>query len=119
MSKYPIQRISSTVLIDVSEDADLGTTTEVAANGLLSGILVLASDLDDTDTYTLTLKDQDGYTVFTRASLAESVRTAIYVDTNNHPLRLPLTGTYTIEVLASGDQAADRAFSVTLLVDRG
>lgn len=119
MSGYAIKRITSSILVDVSEDNDLGTVTGVAANGLLVGILINAPDLDSTHTYTLTLKDSEGYTVFTRASLVESVRTTVYIDTNNHPLRLPLNGDYTIEVLTSAAQTADRTFSVTLLVDRG
>lgn len=119
MSGYSIKRITSSILVDVSEDNDLGTATDIQANGRLAGILVNAPDLDSTNTYTVTVKDQEGYTVFTRASLVENARTTIYVDTNNHPLRLPLNGEYTIEVLTSGAQTADRTFSVTLLVDRG
>jgi hypothetical protein len=122
--KYGIQRFTTSLVIDVSDDADLIVSDALpegdrVLNGIIKGILVTAPDLDDTDTYTITIKDADGYTLFTKASLAEGVKTQVYVDANNHPLQIPVAGKITIEILASGDQAADRTFSVALLVQRG
>lgn len=112
-----IQRKSISVVIDVSEDADVGTSTPVELNGKLLGIISTAPDLDDTDTYTVTVLDGSSNTVYTKASLAEDITSSQYVDANNHPLQLPLSGNYTVQITASGDQAEDRTFSVELLVE--
>lgn len=113
---YNIQRISKTITV-----LNAGTTasaTNVPLNGLLRGIQVNAPDLDSTNTYKLDITDQDGYTTYTKASIAENSRYTAFVDANNQPLQLPLSGTYTVAITTSGTQTADRAFSVTLLVQR-
>lgn len=120
MGKYNIQSFTVPgTVIDQSADADQIITSAFELNGLLRGILITSPDLDDTDTFSITIKDADGYTIFTRASLAESTLHNIFTDTNNHPLQLPLTGNHTVTITASGDQAADRTFVVKLLVERG
>jgi hypothetical protein len=119
-NKYTIQRFTVPgTVIDQSEDADEIVTDEFQLNGLLKGLLITSPDLDDTDTFTISLKDADGYTIFTRGTLAEGTVFNIYTDTNDHPLEIPLSGSHTITITASGDQAADRTFVVKLLVQRG
>lgn len=112
---YSIQRYKTPITV-----ANGGTTASVstAFNGLLRGIQVNAPDLDSTNTYTLALTDQDGYTTYSKASIAENSRYTAFVDANNQPLQLPLSGTYSVAITTSGTQTADRAFSVTFLVDR-
>lgn len=120
MSKYNIQRftVPGTVIV-VATDADQIITSAFSLNGLLRGLLITSPDLDDTDTFTVTLKDADGYTVFTRGSLAESTLLGIFTDSNDFPLETPLSGNHTLTITTSGDQAANRTFAVKLLVDRG
>ena len=112
-----IQRFSATYTI-ASAAAEV-VSGAISLNGLLNGILINSPNLDDTDTFTVTFKDADGNVLFTRATLAESVRHAITTDSNDHPLRIPLAGNHTVTITASGNQAADRDFDVVLLIARG
>lgn len=116
---YNIQRYKATLVIDVSEDAAVIVSAPREFNGRLVGVIPTAPNLDDSDTYTVAIKDVDGNTIYSKASLAESVASPQFVDANNHPLRLPMSGNHTITITASGDQAADRTFTVVLLIDRG
>lgn len=119
MGKYQVQRFTVPgTIIDQSEDADQIITSAFAVNGILKGILITSPDLDDTDTFTITLKDAGGYTIFTRGTLAEGTLLGIFTDANNFPLELPLSGNHTITITTSGDQAADRTFVVILLIKR-
>jgi hypothetical protein len=115
MAAYSVQRYNTPITV-----LNGGTTASVSTNlnGLLRGVQVNAPDLDSTNTYTVTITDQDGYTTYTKASIAENSRYTAFIDANNQPLQLPLTGTYGVAITTSGAQAAGRAFSVTLLVQR-
>ncbi|MFD4554415.1 hypothetical protein ACFWP5_08805 [Streptomyces sp. NPDC058469] len=117
MGKFRIQRVKASLTI-------LNTTTTIVSaaiplNGLLRGIIVAAPDLSSTNTYAATVKDVDGYTVYTKAALVKNTTTAAFIDANNQPLQLPLSGDHTITLTSSGTEGADRVFSVTLLIDRG
>jgi hypothetical protein len=95
-------------------------TAVVVLNGILKGILINVPQLVGTTTATLDILDADGYTVYSKASLAENQRTTAYVDANNHPLNLPLAGKYTVKVTASNAQTGQAAdIPVVLLIDRG
>lgn len=118
MSSYNIQRSKTTLVLAYATNATT-ISASVGLNGLLRGIQVLAPDLDSTNTYSITITDADGFTIYTKASLTENTRTTAYVDANNQPLQLPLSGTHTITIVTSGSQTTDRTFSVVLLVDRG
>jgi hypothetical protein len=120
MSKYNIQRFATSLVIDTGEDADQIISDAIPLNGLLRGILVTSPDLDDTDTFSITIKDAGGYTIYTNASLAESTLHALFEDPDltDAILARPLSGNHTITITASGDQAADRTFAVILLIER-
>lgn len=118
MSKYAIQRY--TVSIDIADGQTVGNSAAVELNGHLNGVLVNAPQLDGAVTLTVAVLDSDGFTVFSQASIAENSKTAIFIDSNNFPLALPLSGNHTIRVTASGAQSGDDdAVTVTLLIDRG
>lgn len=119
MSKYNLQRYTKTLTLAYATNATTISASTGDLNGLLAGVEINAPDLDSTNTYTVTLTDADSFTIFTRATLAENTKTAIFTDANNHPLRLPLSGTHTITVVTSGAQTGDRTFTVNLLIDRG
>lgn len=120
MGKFNIQRflVPGTTIV-VATDADEILTSAFELNGLLRGILVQAPDLDDTDTFTIKVEDADGYVLFSEATLAESAKHALMVDANDMALAVPLSGSLKVRITASGDQAANRAFTVRLLVDKG
>lgn len=118
MSKFGIQRFKTTLTIVIATDADEIVSEAFPLNGKLKGIIPTAPDLDSTDTYTITIKDADGNTIYTKATLAESVASPQFVDANNHPLQLPLAGNHTITIKTSSDQDANRIFTVVLLIER-
>ncbi len=117
MSKYQIQRYKTTLTIP-----DGGNTIDSAAvglNGLLKGIIPVVPALTSAGTLTVTIKDKDGYTVFSKSSIASSTSTGLFVDSNNQPYELPLSGDHTITVTASGNQTGAKNISVVLLIQRG
>lgn len=117
MSKYKIRRYAETATIP--DTTATVTTPAVEHNGILRGILLDVPQLDGTTTVTFTLKDADGYTIFTQASIAENAKTAIFVDANNEPLQLPLSGNHTMTLLASNTQTTgDKDIPVVLLYER-
>ncbi len=116
MSRFPIKRTSYALTIDIIADDNQIISPAIAFNGELAGIIVTAPDLDNSDTYTLTIKDVDGNTIYTKAALVEASTTTIFIDANNFPLQLPLAKAHTITILTSGAQASDRDFTVVLLV---
>ncbi len=103
----------------VASDDDEIISGDINLNGLLRRVIIVTPDLDDTDTVTLRIMDADGYTVFVRATIAESVTTIFEADSNNHPIRAPVSGVNTITIKASGAQAANRTFTVVLYIERG
>lgn len=116
MSKFNIGRYKTSLTILAT-----GTTITGAAvqfNGLLRGIITIAPALSSTNTYTVTIKDADGYVIYNKAALVANTTTPAFIDAANQPLQLPLSGAHTITITSSGTEGADRIFSVVLLVDR-
>ncbi|SDP33275.1 hypothetical protein SAMN04487914_10891 [Arthrobacter sp. ok909] len=116
MSKFGIQRYKTSLTI-LSGTTNI-VSASLALNGLLRGISISAPVMTGAS-FTVTIKDADGFTVYNKASIAPNALTSAYVDANNQPLQLPLSGGYTITLLSAGTEAADRAFGVALLIDRG
>lgn len=119
MARNRIQRFTTTLTLDFAADDNQIISGALSFNGLLHGILLNTPNLDNTDTTTITIKDADGNTMFSRASLVESTKHVITEDSNNHPLRIPLAGAHTIQLDTSGAQAADKDFDIVLLIARG
>ena len=119
MARQRIQRFTKQLVLDFGADDNQIISSALSLNGLLHGITLDIPDLDSTNTTTITLKDADGTVLFSKAALAESTKHGIVVDGNDHPLRIPLVGNHTVELLTSGAQTADRTFEVVLLIARG
>ena len=116
--KYRIRRYKTTLILDFSADDNEIVSSAIPFNGVLKGIIPTAPDLESTNTYTITIKDADGNTIYTKATLVENQATPIFIDANNEPLTLPLAGDHTITLTTSGAQTADRTFTVVLLIER-
>lgn len=126
---YNIQRYKTTLTIDFSENdttivsgalpSDSGESLPRTFNGLLRGILLNVPDLNGTTpTLTITIKDADGFTVYTKASIAENGLTSVFLDAQNNPLNIPLSGKHTITLVTSEAQTEDQDIDVVLLIDR-
>ena len=118
MNKYNIQRYTKEVT--VLDGQTVGTIDTDSLNGLIRGIIADVPALTGTTTITLLITDQDGATVYTKATIAEEAATGFYIDANNYPLQIPVSGILTLKVTQTNAQSgADSIIPVTLLVDRG
>lgn len=119
MGKYNIQRYSQTVTI-AADGTTANANTTRALYGKLVAIKSLVPQLVGTTTLTITIKDENGVTIYTKASIAENAGFGAYIDANNYPLSIPLDGILNIAVTASNAQTGQAAaIPVTLLIDRG
>lgn len=96
-------------------NANTITGTSSYLNGLLRQVIIGVPALDGTDTATFTLIDAESNTVYTKATIAKSTTSINLLDANS---MVPLNGTYTLKVVTSGDQTANRTFTATLLIER-
>lgn len=118
MGKYNIQRYTKNVT--VADGQTVGTADTAELNGLIVGILANIPQCTGTTTVTLAITDADGFTVYSKATIAENAKTAAFVDANNHPLKLPVAGVLTLTITQTNAQSgADSVHAVTLLIDRG
>ena len=111
----------------VATIADEGTsivTSDVPVTGYLKGVAVTAGAMDASDTYTITIADKNGVTVFSRASLAESTTSVIWADKYNelgttivdgHLLNTPMAGPVDVTITASAAQN-DAAVEYTVFI---
>lgn len=94
------------------------TSSAVTLNGLLRGVTVVAPALTSSATLTVAVIDADGTTIFSKAAIPGNAKTAIMIDANNYPLQVPLSGSHTIAVTASGAQTGAKAITVNLLISK-
>jgi len=106
-----IQRIKKTLVLDFSADDNQIISDAFDINGILRRVVFVVPELTSTNTATLTLKDVDGNTVYTDATVAENT-------TANETTDLAVSGDHTLTVDTSGAQDADRTFTVVLYVER-
>lgn len=70
-------------------------------------------------TATITLRDAEGNVIYTKGSLAVSSSNTYFVDSNNYPLQLPLSGVHTVEAALTGGQAVtQQTIGVKLLIEK-
>lgn len=119
MGKYNIQRYSQTVTI-LADGTTANADTTRALYGKLIGIKSVVPALVGTTTLTITIKDDLGATIYTKAAIAEGAGFSAYLDANNYPLQIPIDSILNIVVTASNTQTSVAApIPVTLLIDRG
>lgn len=116
MSKFGIQRCKTSLTI-LSGTTNI-VSASLALNGLLRGISISAPVMTGAS-FTVTIKDADGFTVYNKAAIAPNALTSAFVDASSQPLQLPLSGGHTITLLSASSEGADRVLSVALLIDRG
>lgn len=100
--------------------ANNGTTISsafVGLFGILRGLKVKIPDLTSSNTITVSITDEDGKTVYSKASVAENTTTFVFVDANNYALLIPLAGQYKVTVLSSGTETGAKACLVGLYIE--
>lgn len=106
-----IQRIKKTLVLDFAADDNQIISDAFDLNGILRRVVFVVPELDSTNTADVTLKDVDGYTVYSDTAVAEN-------STANETADLAVSGSHTLTVDTSGAQTADRTFTVVLYVER-
>lgn len=115
---YAIQRKPFTLTILNGQTAIVSASV-LNLNGLLRGIIVNVPILSSSHTLTIEIKDEDGQVIFTKTGIVNNAKTSFFIDANNYPLLVPLSGNEKITLTSSGTEGADRAITATVLVDRG
>lgn len=114
--KYRIQRYKTTLTI-----ADGGTTITSSAipfSGILKGVLLDIPSLTSSATTTVEILDADGFTIYSKASIAHNAKSGNLTDAAGNPLHLPLSGNHTVKLTVSGAQTGAKNIPVVLLVLR-
>jgi hypothetical protein len=105
-----IKRITKPLTLAYATDADEITGT-IAINGIFRGASITVPDMDyGNGTVTATITNEEGGTVWTKASIAEGSTTSAFIDSNNYYFSQPLYGTQTLTITANTGQTADRDF---------
>jgi hypothetical protein len=90
-----------------------GTTADSelseAQNGKIVGVQCLVPALVGTTTLTIAIKDANGATLYSKASIAEGAGFSAYIDANNFPLAIPVAGAIKATCTASNAQTAAAA----------
>lgn len=92
MNKFRIQRYITTITIPANndtEDAPVLSGKNTQLNGVLKGITVVAPALTGTS-FIISILGQRGEVIFSKSSVVEAVTSYIGIDSNNHPLSIPL-----------------------------
>jgi hypothetical protein len=113
-----IARLPVTVTIDVSESTTIGET-DVNFNGVILAYAITVPALAGTTTVTLKLEDEDDVEWYSKASIAEGATTVVTLQNTDCNLNLPVFGTTTVQVTASGAQVADQDITVVFLYNDG
>lgn len=117
---YNIQRYVPTTDLAIVVGQTAGSITTPYLNGKIVGIMANVPNVSGSSTVTIAITDADGYTVYSKATIAENAKFSAFIDANNQPLQLPVAGALTITVTSTTQQAtADSAVPMVLLIDRG
>lgn len=112
-----IRRTKLSIVLVKGASATNSSVDTQELNGVLTGLLVKTGAVDSSATVQVDLIDQDGYTAYTKGSIAASTR-GVYVLTAD--TKVPLAGKVTVKVTFSAAQTtADRTTEVVFLTDRG
>jgi hypothetical protein len=112
MSAYDhrVRSITKTLVLAFAADDNQIVSSSFELNGMLARVVFVVPNLDSTNTADVTIKDSDGYTVYTKATVAKST-------TSNEEKTTRVSGMHTITIDTSGAQTANRTFVVKMLVD--
>jgi len=113
-----IARHSVTVTIDVSESTTVGET-DTNMNGVILAYAITVPALAGTTTVTLNLEDPNDVEWYSKASIAEGATTVVTLQNTDCNLNLPVFGTTTVQVTASGAQSEDQNITVVFLYEDG
>jgi hypothetical protein len=114
---------TSPVPVTISRGDTSATVSDVSASGYLKGVSVTAGAMQDGSTYTVSITDKNGMTVYNTSSLSPNSTTTNWADlyggsTAVHPLEVPMAGPVDVTITASKAQNnADVACTVYIYFD--
>lgn len=110
---YGIKRVNTALALVHGVAATTQTSSAVVLNGLLHEVLITApAAVDAAATLTVNLIDQDGYTVYTKGALAAASVTLDLLS----GITVPLSGSYTLQVVFSAAQTVTDTITNTVLL---
>lgn len=112
LERKSIKRIERTLIVDVSEDNNSVDSAAFEINGRLRRAVIVAPDLDSTNTAILNVIDSNSQNAYQKTAIAESATS------NNTGLDVALAGSHVLQIVTSGNQTADRTFTVVLYVEQ-
>ena len=69
------------------------------------------------ETLAITIIDKDGNTVYTKSGIAAGANSVNFIDANNYPLQVPLSGDHTIKAtITGGTSPGSASVGVALLI---
>lgn len=99
----------------LADQGTVATASDIKVNGKFLGFAITTPNLSSTNTTTFAIVDAYGVTVYSKASIAESLTNSLTViDANNHPLRVPLVGPVTVTMTASGTQTGAVTYTAVI-----
>lgn len=118
MNKYKIQRYKITCTIPADDNTIVEDLPNL--NGYLVAVQANVPALVGTTTLTISITDQDGYTIYSKSGIAEGARFIDIADSNNVLRKIPLSGTHQITCTASNIQTSTQApIPIVLKIEKG
>jgi hypothetical protein len=115
---FAVRRPVTTIPLTHGTSVTTVTSGSIALNGELQMFKVKSGPVDASATLTLNIIDQDGDTVYTKASIASN--TTVITDLEDTTGQIPLSGNYTLQIVTSAAQTAtNNTFTITLYIDAG
>ena len=114
-----VGRTVFTVVCDTTNNT-IGETS-VELNGVVTCIYGTLTDTDGSDTYTITVEDEDNINYWSKATVADNGTTVWNLrnsGTANSNESFPVAGKVTVSIVISGNQAAESTQTIVVLYER-
>ena len=105
-----VTRLKRTLTLDFAADDNQIIGTE-NINGIVKTIILVVPALTSTNTASITIKDEDGYQLYTATGKAESTTHVLELTADTE---FPVAGEISITIDTSGVEAADVDFVVVI-----
>lgn len=114
MPHYRIRRFTTSLVLAHGAGANTVTNSSLNLNGILKKIKVYSpASVDGSATLTITIKDADGDTLWSKASIAANTKDITLLTRDQE---VPLTGLCSVTVLFSANQTATDTTTQVILV---
>jgi len=113
LGRYGIRRPKYSIALTHGAGANTATATDTQYGILREVIIKTPTTVDGSATVTVNILDSDGFTIYTKSGVAANT-TSINLLTNDQ--RVPISGSYTVQVVFSANQTATDTTTVVVLL---